>query len=627
MRVAIIGGGPSGTVQLKTLTEAHRRFSIPPFEIRLFESHSRLGGVFSHHSYEEGELVSSTYLTTFSDFRARADDADFFSPERYLEYLDDYATHFELWPCISLNTWVKSIRRGDSSEHVVTYRTAAGEEIEWECDAIAVCSGVHAVPNMPDLPGIEHVPVVMHSADFKSREQFGKGKTVMVVGSGETGADICYLAVTGDTERVILCHRDGWLGAPKRVPGQRFLPWLFGSKPYEYPQLPLDVSQVTLFDSMYVHPLVRDSMIIWNYYHFVALPAGCWLCGGSPYGVDQFIGQIYSQRFHASRAWQRISNHVSAPWRPTKWPLATRIRRFFFNTDIPPVSRTIDVAPIPSHISEDGVAHFPLNGRPESERINETVVKPDVVIFATGYLPAFHYLNTADNDGRKPYPVASDADVRQIWNSNDPTIGFIGFIRPGFGAIPPLAEMQSMLFTMNLINHIPKPLDPEDEWHYRIIHAPGARVNYGVEHDSYAYQLAKDIDAAPTFTEVLKIALGTKRGWRLPYMWAAGACFNTKFRMRGPWKWDGAGEVMTGELWETIQRREGLFGNIPLSIIPIIYLGLINLFYLFYALFWGFLANLRLARPIVIRNEPKRIMQEMERAYNLRNDFEPQPER
>lgn len=118
-----------------------------------------------------------------------------------------------------------------------------------------------------------------------------------------------------------------------------------------------------------------------------------------------------------------------------------------------------------------------------------------------------------------------------------------------------------MLFTMNLMNRIPKPLHPDDEWHYRIIHSPDARVFYGVEHDSYAYQLAKDIDAAPRFTEVLGLAFRTKKGWRLPYVWAAGACFNTKFRMRGPWKWDGAGEVMTGELWETIQRREGLFGK------------------------------------------------------------------
>lgn len=56
-------------------------------------------------------------------------------------------------------------------------------------------------------------------------------------------------------------------------------------------------------------------------------------------------------------------------------------------------------------------------------------------------------------------------------------------------------------------------------------------------------------------------------------------------------------------------------GNIPLSIIPMIYLGLVNLLFLLYALFWGFLAKLRLARPIVIRNEPKRIMQEMEQLH------------
>ncbi|KAK5995551.1 Monooxygenase ptmN [Cladobotryum mycophilum] len=618
MRVAIIGGGPSGIVQLKVLTEAHQRFPVSPFEVRLFESHNRIGGIFSHHVYEEAELVSSKYLTAFSDFRPRPDDPDFFSSDRYLEYLEEYASHFDLWPYINLNTWVKSIRRGTNSEHIVTYQTADGETTEWECDAIAICSGVHSVPNMPNLPGAEHVPVVMHSADFKSREQFGKGKTVMVIGSGETGADMCYLAVTGDTERVILCHRDGWLGAPKRVPAQRFLPWLFGSEPYESPQLPLDVSQVTLFDSMYVHPLVRDSMIVWNFYHFVALPAGCWLCGGSPYGVDQFVGQIYSERFHASRAHQQLCVLSLASYEMVPGHSYSQIS---LQHGYPPPTRTIEVAPIPTHISSDGVAHFPINGRPEADRINQTTVKPDVIIYATGYLQSFPFLNTADNEGRKAYPGAFDADVRQIWNSEDPTVGFIGFIRPGFGAIPPLAEMQSMLFTMNLINHIPRPLNPDDEWHYRIIHAPNARVTYGVEHDSYAYQLAKDIDAAPGFLEILKISFGTRKGWRLPYIWAAGACFNSKFRMTGPWKWDGAAEVMTGELWETIERREGLFGNIPLSVVPMIYLGSISLYYYVYATTNGILSKLRLAKPLEATNEPKRIMQEMARVHKLKTQM------
>lgn len=152
-----------------------------------------------------------------------------------------------------------------------------------------------------------------------------------------------------------------------------------------------------------------------------------------------------------NKAWQCIQNNVSTPWRPTKWTLATHIRRFFFNSAIIPAKRTIDVAPFPSHITPDDVAHFPDNGRPEAKRIRESIFKPDVVVFATGYVPHFPFLNTEHNAGRRPYPVSHDADVRQVWSSNDPTIGFIGFVRPGFGAIPPLAEMQSMLFATHLL--------------------------------------------------------------------------------------------------------------------------------------------------------------------------------
>jgi dimethylaniline monooxygenase (N-oxide forming) len=37
----------------------------------------------------------------------------------------------------------------------------------------------------------------------------------MILGSGETGADLAYLALTSPTKQAILCHRDGWIGAPK----------------------------------------------------------------------------------------------------------------------------------------------------------------------------------------------------------------------------------------------------------------------------------------------------------------------------------------------------------------------------------------------------------------------------
>lgn len=57
--------------------------------------------------------------------------------------------------------------------------------------------------------------MVVHSSDFKTKTQFGSGLDVLIVGSGETGMDLAYMAVTGDTKSVTLCHRDGFHVAPK----------------------------------------------------------------------------------------------------------------------------------------------------------------------------------------------------------------------------------------------------------------------------------------------------------------------------------------------------------------------------------------------------------------------------
>lgn len=90
-----------------------------------------------------------------------------------------------------------------------------GKEEVWECDAVAICSGLHVEPSMPAIRGIENVPKVLHSSQFKSREDFGDGKNIMVLGVGETAMDISYLAVTGKAKSVTLCHRGGFVYAPK----------------------------------------------------------------------------------------------------------------------------------------------------------------------------------------------------------------------------------------------------------------------------------------------------------------------------------------------------------------------------------------------------------------------------
>jgi len=67
-----------------------------------------------------------------------------------------------------------------------------------------------------------------------------------------------------------------------------------------------------------------------------------------------------------------------------------------------------------------------------------------------------------------------------------------------------------------------------------------------------------------------------QRGPKLFLTWALGANLNTKFRLIGPWQLSEAEDIMREELWETITRRGGFFGELfpflirilPLNALP-----------------------------------------------------------
>jgi dimethylaniline monooxygenase (N-oxide forming) len=56
MKVAVIGGGPSGLVMLKYLIRAHLSLNCDPVEARLFELDNSIGGAFAHRTYEDVEV-------------------------------------------------------------------------------------------------------------------------------------------------------------------------------------------------------------------------------------------------------------------------------------------------------------------------------------------------------------------------------------------------------------------------------------------------------------------------------------------------------------------------------------------------------------------------------------------
>lgn len=70
MRVAVIGGGPSGIVTLKYLIQAHQVLQCEPVHARLFEFQPQIGGTFAARSYEDAE-VSIKLNQTMKQFSDR----------------------------------------------------------------------------------------------------------------------------------------------------------------------------------------------------------------------------------------------------------------------------------------------------------------------------------------------------------------------------------------------------------------------------------------------------------------------------------------------------------------------------------------------------------------------------
>ncbi|ROV97386.1 hypothetical protein VMCG_06863 [Cytospora schulzeri] len=625
LKVAVIGAGASGLVTLKYLLEAHKFFPGVDIEARLFERGVDLGGVFRNQVYEDAELVSSKYLTAFSDFRFPEYEPDFVTPRRYVEYLKAYATRFDLWSSIQFSTAAASITPSFDGQHVMKLVSLQGQHVgTYLCDAVAVCSGLNQDPFIPNIAGLT-VPLttndrkenahtnnddsgpskcvsihpsiqVIHSVNFRARSQFGFDKTVLIMGVGETAMDIAHLAITSPTKRVIICHRDGFIHAPKVVPQPYRAGGRSGGPDPSRPNKPLDCAVASLFDTAYLPPVIQRGPLPWAVYD-AFIKDMAWVISGTRAGFDQWVGGVSWERFHADSLLicksDRAMNYISEQYRShstfNKW------RSWLLNMGMKPTGgKKIDMAPWPTHVDEKGAVHFEKTNRPEAVKmVEEKEIKPDIVLFATGYKQSFPFLPL---DGS--YPSLNDCTSRGIYRNIEDGIAYIGFIRPAFGAIPPVAEVQAQHWIYNLLS-CPK---------FRCLNSPNFKPpgrssnainpydldyklkcrdkdhNYhftkrAVDQESYVYQLALDMGTAPTWTYVLK-----EFGREVLFTWAMGPNFPTKLRLVGPWsnaKSKGeAARLMSrdGELGKVVRRTGGGVFFFTYTIIPLILFAPISIF-------------------------------------------------
>ncbi|KAK0225213.1 hypothetical protein EDD85DRAFT_856929 [Armillaria nabsnona] len=582
LKVIIIGAGPAGLVTCKSLLEnASEEY---PFDPIVLEQEDDIGGTFRYRSYENSHLVSSKQLTCFSDFRLPMSHPDHMSLESYLDYLRAYAQHFQLTERIKLNCKVVNVSRDHvTGEHLVSFVMRSLENPrEWDqlvialrARYLAVCTGLHVLPQFPKIEGIEHVvenqsvkqgsgKSVFHSHEYKHRSQLAD-KRVMILGTGETGTDLAYEAAKAGAKEVVLCTREGFLSMPHEL--NHFE--IFGLTSDAEKKVPLDCLITNLAETAYVHPWIERSHIRWFISDFV-IKRVLWLLTGTQAGCNQWVGQLEPHRLGRAYVFLNKSHkampYLNRPFRDRN-AFLDRIARYIDPPeDSPPQTDFIvDLAPFPSHFLPNGQAIFPLlPKRKDSLRMMGRDVRPEVVIYATGYTQEFAFF-----DKDSGYATPEEANIRNIAREGDESVGFIGFVRPGVGAIPPIAEMQTFFWISLIKGQVRKPLPPP---HYHLLVEDTARIKYGVDHSTYMSTLAKDIGAAPGLWQLWRLY-----GTHVLACYCFGAAFTTFYRLVGPYKYASAPEVIRTEIWDTITRR-GVLGNVIMGVIPMVFYLTLNTF-------------------------------------------------
>ncbi|WVQ79764.1 hypothetical protein IAT38_001864 [Cryptococcus sp. DSM 104549] len=582
----VIGGGPAGIVGLKYTVEYGETWARGEEPV-LVEMESEIGGTFRWRGYENAELVSSKQLTCFSDFRYPLDAPDHPSLPNFVEHLGGYISQFHLERYIHTSTKLIYLSYApDKADSPFKHRATLqrldatglplGEPFTILAKRVLITTGLHVTPNIPLIPGLNTTPCPpkppkwIHSSAYKSRAQLA-GKKVLVLGCGETGMDVGYEAVMAGAERVWMGVRSGFLSFPKVLNNFRVLGTTFDGN------LPIDGLITNLFETAYVHPWVAASHIRW-FISDLVIRRVLWVLTGTMAGCNQWAGELPPER--QGRAYVFLNKSAKAMQfinRPF-YSLSPLHRLVAHYIDPPPPAGdpSIDIVPFPKEFDGEGRAVFPP---PPAHRSKETAwkeeCKPDLVVLCTGYRQQWGWLGEG-------YPRGpEECEVRGVVSAKDPTVGFIGFVRPGVGAIPPIAEMQAQLFILLNQKRIPIPTSPET---YHLLHSPTGRIQYGVDYSTYMSTLAKDMGSAPSL-----LGLWWEYGWFVLFVYCFGAAFPTFYRLKGPFKSAQARGIVETELWDTIKRR-GVIGNIFMGVIPMAFYALLNIAAYMLEIVWTFAA-------------------------------------
>ena len=426
--ICVIGAGSSGLVAAKHLRDAG-------YTVTILERTDALGGTFLHKAYDDSRLVSSKYLTSFSDLRPAPTDPSHISLAAYVEYLERYADQESLHPLITYGAHVAAVsKRADGKpgysvrvEPVASTVGAAGAKVgvegadgrsgrprskraSWSPSrgsdgGTSALGGSRAGPS-PPAPDLNQ-PSPAHA-------RLGSGRTLnfdaVCICSGLHEAPYVPPLAGMDRFEGELLHsaeyKDKAVFAGKRVLvvgcgetgmdlGYRAVQVAescamaikrgFLSVPYEgWGGVPLDTLIANLFEHSYEHWWLHKHHIKWKVTS-VFIRLGFFLTTGSSVGYNQYVGRVRDVKrgHHILCKSTAAVPYLNQPVKTKSW---RRLVPWFWWNE-PEVHKPIHSFGAPSSVEGKTVTF--ADGQ---------TFDADMIVFATGYRQTFPFLHAGDQE-------------------------------------------------------------------------------------------------------------------------------------------------------------------------------------------------------------------------------------
>ena len=175
-QILIVGAGPAGLAVAAQLREADLEFEI-------IEKSQHVGNAWREH-YDRLKLHTVKELSSLPGLPFPEDYPRYVSKDQLVAYFEQYCQHFSITPIYG--TEATSIKRQENNSWSVETNTNQS----FHCQHLIIATGVNHYPNRPHFKGEDKFQgEILHSKIYKKPQPF-IGQRVLVVGMGNTGAEI-----------------------------------------------------------------------------------------------------------------------------------------------------------------------------------------------------------------------------------------------------------------------------------------------------------------------------------------------------------------------------------------------------------------------------------------------------